>query len=57
MANRILVFKKERLIEDGTQVTLIKLQGEYSLLYALQASIKHNKNLLEEEYISQTVQN
>jgi len=37
MANRILVFKKGNLIEDGTHATLMKLQGEYNHLYTLQA--------------------
>lgn len=41
MANRILVFKKGELIEDGTHATLIKMQGEYSHLYTLQASQYH----------------
>lgn len=38
MATRILVFKKGKLIEDGTHLSLIKLKGEYCHLYSLQAN-------------------
>lgn len=38
MANRILVFKKGELIEDGTHSALLKIQGEYHHLYNLQAN-------------------
>lgn len=38
MADRILVFKKGELIEDGTHNQLIESKGEYFALYAIQAS-------------------
>lgn len=38
MANRILVLKNGKLIEEGTHTSLIKLQGEYNHLYTLQAN-------------------
>lgn len=36
-ADRILVMKKGKIIEDGTHNTLLAAQGEYSSLYAMQA--------------------
>ena len=38
MANRILVFKNGKLIEDGTHTNLMGIQGEYCYLYSLQAN-------------------
>lgn len=39
MANRILVLKNGKLIEEGSHTDLINSQGEYSLLYRSQADL------------------
>ncbi len=37
LANRILVLKDGRLVEEGTHQALLKADGEYARMYYLQA--------------------
>lgn len=42
LADRILVFKQGRLVEQGSHAELLKQKGEYAYLYSLQAQQYHS---------------